>query len=229
MEKQRLQKLLASAGVASRRKCEELIAAGKVTVNGEVAKVGQSATSDDDIRVAGKSIAIESKVYVMLNKPAGVTSTVSDSHATRTVTDLVKLPQRVFPVGRLDKESEGLMLLTNDGELMQRLTHPSYEVRKTYEVVTARQISEDDLAALRAGVVIEGRKAKPDAVERLGPVTARIVIHEGRKHIIRLMMAKIEHTVVRLTRLAIGPLTLRELKPGQWRPVRPEELERLKA
>jgi pseudouridine synthase len=170
---------------------------------------------------------VEKKVYVLLNKPRGVTSTVADRHAARTVVDLVKVPERLFPVGRLDKDSEGLMLLTNDGTLMQRLTHPSYEVRKTYEVVTAKPLTEKEMAELRAGIVVEGRKAKPDAVESISPTAIRITIHEGRKHIIRVMMARLGHTVLRLTRMTIGPLNLRGIKPGQWRHMTKEELASL--
>lgn len=226
---ERVQKLLAAAGVGSRRACEEMIKAGRVSVNGAITTIGQSAIADDDIRVDGKRVKTEKLVHVLLNKPCGVTSTVSDRHAERTVVDLVKLPQRLFPVGRLDKESDGLMLLTNDGALMQRLTHPSHEVRKTYEVVTAHTIEPRALAVLRAGVLVDGKTAVPDRVEQVNETTLRITIHEGRKHIIRLMMAALGHTVMRLTRLEMGPLTLKGLKPGQWRMLTAEELKALQA
>ena len=225
---ERVQKLLAQAGIASRRKCEELIKEGRVSVNGVLVGIGASASADDDIRVDGKKVAFEEKVYIMLNKPVGVTSTVSDPHARRTVLDLVDVKQRVFPVGRLDKETEGLLLLTNDGELMQLITHPSHGVTKTYVVNTERAVSDEEIQKLRRGMVLEGKRVQVDAIERHAPTFIELSIHEGMKHVVRNLFATLNHNVKRLVRVRLGPLNIGNLDTGKWRMLSPAEVARLK-
>src|SRR5574342_260828 len=158
---ERIQKILAQAGIASRRKCEELIEKGRVSVNGKVAKIGEKADAEKDkISVSGKPIEVQKKVYIMLNKPKGYITTVSEKHDMKTVMQLVKVPQRIFPVGRLDRDTEGLLLLTNDGELANKLTHPRYEVEKEYFVVVDKPISERHMEKLQKGVIIDGRRVQ---------------------------------------------------------------------
>ncbi len=227
-EAQRVQKLLAQAGIASRRKCEEMIKEGRVSVNGTIVGIGTSATTTDDIRVDGKKVAFEEKVYIMLNKPVGVTSTVSDPHARMTVLDLVKVPQRIFPVGRLDKETEGLLLLTNDGELMQHITHPSHGVTKTYVVNTERAVSDEEIMKLRQGIMLEGKKVQVNAIEKHAPTFIQLTIHEGMKHIVRNLFAALNHNVKRLVRVKLGTLDIGNLDTGKSRPLTPAELARLK-
>lgn len=222
---ERLQKVLARAGIGSRRSCEQLIARGKVTVNGAVAILGQSVEPKDRIAVEGKlvDIAPEHKVYYLLNKPRGVVSTVHDEHGRRTVLDLVPATERVYPVGRLDADSEGLILLTNDGELAYHLTHPRYEVPKTYLVWVRGEVLPDAVAKLRRGVQLEDGLAKATSARVLESQAAytllEITLKEGKKREIRRMCEAIGHEATRLRRVAIGPLRLGKLTSGMWRPL----------
>lgn len=215
----RLQKVLASAGIGSRRSCEELIAAGRVQVNGEPAVLGRRVHPDQDrIVVDGVPVAVDPDlVYYLLNKPPGVVSTARDPQARPTVTSLVPAEPRVFPVGRLDTDSEGLLLLTNDGELTHRLTHPKYGVKKEYLVHVQGDPRPSALRRLREGVELDDGPTMPAQVSRLGPATLRITIHEGRNRQIRRMGEAVGHPVLRLVRTAIGPLRVGKLKPGEWR------------
>lgn len=243
---ERLQKILARAGVASRRAAEEMIAAGRVRVNGEVVKeMGVRADlATDRIEVDGKPIAAQGAdgkeqelVYIVLNKPTGVVTTAKDTHGRRTVLDLLPASEvrgrglRLFPVGRLDAETTGLLLLTNDGDLTFRLTHPRYAIDKEYRALVRGRPGEASLKRLREGVEIEGETtapAKADVVgEREGNSWLRITIHEGRKRQVRLMCAAVGHPVIELQRVRFGPLTLGTLEAGKWRHLAVHEVHAL--
>ena len=216
---QRLQKVLANAGLGSRRACDQLIADGRVTVNGAVAHLGQRADSATD-RIAVDGIPLplrEGIVYYLLNKPAGVVSSASDPEGRRTVIDLVPEVPRVFPVGRLDILTEGLLMLTNDGELTYQLTHPSFGVVKEYVVEVEGRLSREALGRLRRGVELEDGVTAPARVSALGPHAARIAIHEGRNRQVRRMCEAVGNPVRRLVRTRIGPVSDTSLAPGQWR------------
>lgn len=224
---QRIQKILAQAGIASRRKAENFIVNGRVRVNGKVAVIGQKADPEKDkIVVNGRPVSVEKKVYIMLNKPKWFVTTVSEHHGMKTVMDLVRVPERVFPVGRLDKHTEGLLLLTNDGDFANRLTHPKFEVLKEYFAVLDRPLSEEAMERLERGVVIDDRKVRLLGLEVAGKEVV-VRIHEGRKHIVRLLFEKLGRTVEKLVRTRIGSIELANLKPGKWRVLTPAELRRL--
>lgn len=216
---QRLQKVLANAGLGSRRTCEQLIEDGRVTVNGKVAHLGQRAESaTDHIAVDGIPLPVrEGIVYYLLNKPPGVVSSASDPEGRPTVLDLVPDVPRVYPVGRLDVMTEGLLVLTNDGELAHQLTHPSFGVVKEYVVEVEGRMSRELIGRLRRGVELEDGLTAPARVTSLGPYALRIAIHEGRNRQVRRMCEAIGHPVRRLARTRIGPVSDRTLAPGQWR------------
>jgi 23S rRNA pseudouridine2605 synthase len=234
---ERLQKLLAQAGYGSRRACEDFIRAGRVRVNGQIASIGQKADSASDrITVDGKPIAAaESLTYVALYKPRNVLSTVATEKGDdrRSVRDLVDLPGHLYPVGRLDFESEGLVLMTNDGDLTNRLTHPRYGHQKEYRVLLARRPDKDQLAAWKRGVVLEdGYKTAPvevrfESAQGKG-AWVRVVMGEGRKRQIRETCQQLGLPVVRIIRLRIGELRIGTLRAGQWRQLAPDEVEALK-
>ncbi|HZK18172.1 MAG TPA: pseudouridine synthase [Clostridia bacterium] len=234
--KERLQKVMARAGVASRRKCEDLISSGRVSVNGNlVEELGTKVNPDRDIiRVDGKNINIDrEKVYIILNKPRGVVTTVHDPRGRKKVTDLVDTAGvRVFPVGRLDMDTEGLLLLTNDGGIAHRLTHPKFEVEKTYHVKVEGIPQERDLAKLRRGISLEDGPTTPAKVRvlRIGKsnVLVRITIREGRKRQVRRMFEYIGHKVIGLKRVGFGPLNLGGLKSGSCRALTNRELKSVK-
>jgi len=230
--RERLQKILARAGYGSRRACEELIAQGRVTVNGKVARLGDKADPyKDEIRVDGERVRkLERPLYIALYKPRGV---LSDAEKGRkSVLDLVPIEGRVYPVGRLDVTSEGLMLLTNDGDLAHRLTHPRYGHEKEYHVLVEGHPSEKTLEKWRRGVYLEGRRTRPATVEVMkqekDTTWLRVVMREGRKRQIRRIAAMLGHPVRRLIRVRIGPLELGTMKPGQWRHLRPREVRALR-
>lgn len=232
--RERLQKILAQAGIASRRKAEEIISQGRVTVNGTVVtEMGSQADADrDQITVDGKPLREEKNVYVMLNKPPGVLSTAHDDRGRPTVVQMVPAHARLYPVGRLDLDSEGLLLLTNDGELTQVLTHPSYEHEKEYYVLVAAHLSGADLTALRRGVELEDGLAKVDQIEitdsQKQRTWVRLVIHEGRKRQVRRMFAALGYRLERLVRARMGPLELGKLASGEWRYLNKREIKQLK-
>ncbi|HEV3401680.1 MAG TPA: pseudouridine synthase [Acidimicrobiales bacterium] len=226
---ERLQKVLALAGLGSRRACEELIADGRVTVDGEVAALGRR-VDPETARVAVDGVPVTVRpgvVYYLLNKPVGVVTTASDPQGRTTVVDLVPAEPRVFPVGRLDADTEGLLLLTNDGDLAHRLTHPSFGVEKEYLVEVEGTPTRGDLRRLREGVELDDGPTAPARVSLVAPNAVRMVIHEGRKRQVRRMCAAVGHPVVRLVRTRIGPLVDRRLPPGQWRPLAVEEVRAL--
>ena len=232
--RERLQKLIARAGVCSRRSAESLLTAGRVTVNGVAAHLGDKADADTDvIAIDGTAIAFaEPAVYLMLNKPRGYVTTLSDELGRATAAELVAdCGTRVFPVGRLDKESEGLLLFTNDGALMQAMTHPSHQVDKTYEVTVTGQLegAEDRLSAVTE---LDGEPIVPAQVEimerREGQALLRVTIHQGKNRQIRRMCAQVGLQVTRLRRVSEDALTLGDLKPGQWRYLTDAEVAALK-
>jgi 23S rRNA pseudouridine2605 synthase len=226
----RLQKALAAAGVASRRAAEELIVAGRVAVNGKVvSELGSRVLPTDTLTVDGKTIDRKPRhTYIVLNKPPGVLSTAKDEHGRRTVLDLVGQKDRVYPVGRLDLDSEGLLLLTNDGDLTFHILHPKHELQREYEVWVDPAPTDEQLDRLRQGVDLAGWVTSPAQVRRRPGGTLSIVIHEGHKRQVRLMCQAVGLRVTRLVRIRLGPLTLGTLKSGEWRPLRPAELAALR-
>ena len=230
----RLQKHLSASGIASRRKSEELIEQGKVRVNGRIATLGDKVDPKrDKITVKGKSVvAITQKVYIMLHKPRGYVTTMSDEFNRKNVSELVKdVGVRVFPVGRLDRDSEGLLIMTNDGELANSLTHPSRHVNKTYRVTVGGAVDNDQIQKLCGGIVIEGKKTLPCdvfVVERREDRTVlNFIIHEGRNRQIRKMCEAVGLKVLRLKRIEIAGVKLGGLKSGSWRHLNERELVRL--
>ncbi|GAB6990346.1 pseudouridine synthase [Paenibacillus pini] len=233
---ERLQKIIAQAGIASRRKCEELILAGKVEVNGEiVTTLGSKADPDVDIiMVNGRAIKNEKKIYVMFNKPKGVITSASDPEGRKVVTDYLKgIKERVYPVGRLDYDTEGLLLLTNDGEFANMLTHPSHHVPKTYLATVEGVPHGTDLDKLKAGIQLEDGLTSPAGVEYKDIDTVKkeavisITIHEGRNRQVRRMFEAISHPVIRLKRISFGDLLLQNLKRGLYRHLTKEEIQSL--
>ena len=231
---ERLQKILAYAGFGSRRACEELIRQRRVRVNGQVAQIGQKADPDcDRIAVDGKPVRKKQHyTYIAVHKPSGILSDEGDrTGRLPTARDLIPLPTRLYPVGRLDLWSEGLLLLTDDGELADRLTHPRYEHDKEYEIRVEGLPDEETLRKWQRGVFLDGRKTAPAEVSifrREGDYTwLRVVLREGRKRHIRRVAAMLGHTVQRLIRVRIGPVRLGNLKPGEWRYLTGRELRQL--
>ncbi len=226
---ERLQKVLARIGLGSRRTCEDLIADGRVTVNGSIAELGRRVdTTNDVVAVDGVIVGVRpGLVHLLVNKPAGVVTTADDPHGRRTVLDLVPAEPRVFPVGRLDMDTEGLLLLTNDGELTHRLTHPSFGVEKEYIAHVEGEPSRGSLRMLREGVVLDDGPTAPAKIALVGPGIIRITIHEGRNRQVRRMCESIGHPVKRLIRTRIGPLADRRLAPGHWRALTGDELRAL--
>lgn len=233
---ERLQKIMAQAGVASRRKCEELILEGKVQVNGEtVTELGTKADpAQDVITVSGKPIKNEKKVYIMLNKPKGVITSASDPEGRKIVSDYLKgIKERVYPIGRLDYDTEGLLLLTNDGEFANLLSHPKYHVPKTYLATVKGVPHGTELDKLRQGIMLEDGMTSPAEVEYkdVDPDDKQsvisITIHEGRNRQVRRMFEAINHPVVRLKRISYGDLLLQNLKRGLYRHLTPNEINQL--
>ncbi len=228
--RERIQKLISTAGIASRREAERMIAAGTVRINGVTAELGQSADPElDEITVNGHAVKIGAPArYILLNKPRGYLTTMHDDKGRPTVADLVRgVGTRVYPVGRLDLNSDGLLLMTNDGAFANSLMHPKQEVRKTYVASVSGDVSAA-LPILRTPMEIDGYLIRPAEVEDLGNCTLRFTIHEGRNRQIRKMCAAAGLRVLRLTRIAEGTLRLGTLKPGAWRDLTQEELNSLK-
>lgn len=230
----RLQKHLSECGVASRRKSEELIAAGKVRINGRVAPIGAKVDPKrDKVTVSGKTVVpVNQKVYIMLHKPRGFVTTMRDEMDRKCVTDLVAdVGVKVFPVGRLDKNSEGLLIMTNDGEFSNNLTHPSAHVNKTYRVTVKGEIDDEKIINLREGIVLDGRKTLPCDVfvaERKPDRTVLIfIIQEGRNRQIRRMCEEVKLEVIRLKRTEIAGVKLGMLPQGKWRPLNEKEMRHL--
>ena len=224
MTTERLQKILARAGYGSRRACEKIIEEGRVTVDAKLAHLGDSADPQTQrIAVDGATLRYSppTYTYIMLHKPLGVLSTVRDPHGRRTVLDIVKVAERIYPIGRLDYESEGLLLLTDDGELAQQLTHPRYEHPRVYRALVHGEPAAETLDRWRRGIILDGRPARFDKVEvesqAHGETWLRVTVHEGRNHLVRRVAAALGHPVIRLIRVEMGPLKLGDLAPGRWR------------
>lgn len=230
---ERVQKILAAAGLGSRRACEEVIAQGRVAVDGEVVSLGAKADPlTQVITVDGERIHTNPNlVYLLLNKPPGVVTTVTDPQGRATVMDLVPANPRVYPVGRLDRDTEGLLILTNDGELANRLAHPRWQVEKTYVAQVRGQVKRHQLRALLDGVELEDGPAKAKSVRELGNAQDRtlieIVLTEGRKREVRRMLAAVGMNLERLARVKIGPLPLGDISPGKFRPLTGAEVRDL--
>ncbi|MCH7740085.1 MAG: rRNA pseudouridine synthase [Chloroflexi bacterium] len=227
---ERIQKILSSAGVASRRKAEKLIVAGRVQVNGKPASLGDRAEPGVDlITVDGEPIAAQAKRYLALNKPAGYVTTVTDTHGRPTVVDLVKVRERVYPVGRLDLHTSGLLLLTSDGDFAERVTHPRYEIEKTYIVRIARPLGAAALRKLQSGIELEDGPLRPAKVSITSDDrrTVEMTIHEGRNRIVRRALEAVGSRVVELRRTRIGPVDLGSLPSGKWRELTQAEIDGL--
>jgi 23S rRNA pseudouridine2605 synthase len=224
----RLNAYLARAGVASRRKADELIKAGRVRVNGEPGQLNTFVQSTDRVEVDGEVVAKQKLAHLLLHKPAGVVTTARDPQGRRTVVDLVPREPRVVPVGRLDAETTGALLLTNDGELAHRLAHPRYGVAKTYVVDVEGEPSDETIGRLARGVGLDDGVTAPARARRLGRTRIELTIHEGRNRQVRRMLEAVGHPVIRLHRSVYAGLTLEGLEPGAWRELEPSEVERLR-
>ena len=227
----RINRFLAASGLGSRRSCEELILAGDVTINGQVCQNLATEVSEEDfVKVGSRRILPEKHLYILLHKPRGYLCTAADTHDRRTIFDLLpaKWP-RLFHVGRLDRDSEGLLILTNDGDLGLHLTHPRYKIEKEYEVLLDRPYNGAvDTPKLLRGVSIEGGRARAESVRQLSPMQLRIVLRQGLKRQIRQMLYKVGYEVERLIRIRIGPLRLTELRAGEWRALTAAEVKELR-
>jgi 23S rRNA pseudouridine2605 synthase len=224
----RLNRYLASTGLGSRRAADEVIRAGRVTVNGEAAKLGTLVSDGDEVRVDGRPVQVEATMVVLLHKPAGVVTTARDPQGRPAVVDLVPASVRLFPVGRLDRETTGLLLLTNDGPLADRLMHPRHGVRKTYVARVAADPGQPVLARLRRGVELDDGPTAPAAVQYRGSSVVEITIHEGRNRQVRRMCAAIGHPVIHLHRTAYAGLTAERLEQGEWRELTAAEVAELR-
>jgi 23S rRNA pseudouridine2605 synthase len=224
----RLNAFLARAGIASRRRADELIKAGRVTVNGKPGQLNTVVGAHDRVEVDGREVARQRLRYVLLHKPAGVVTTARDPQGRPTVVELVPGEPRVVPVGRLDADTTGALLLTNDGQLAHRLAHPRYGVEKTYVAEVEGDPGEEALRRLREGVELDDGHTAPARARGLGPGRVELVLHEGRKHQVKRMLAAVGHPVVRLHRPAYAGLTLEGLEPGACRELEPSEVDRLR-
>ena len=236
--KERLQKILANYGYGARRKCEEMIEAGYIAVNGVTAKIGEKADPETDkITVHGQPIASSNtrNVYILLNKPAGYICTREDPHAEKTVMELVKdVPYTLHPVGRLDKNTKGLLLLTNDGSFTNIITHPSFSINKKYVALVQGKVTKTDIETLEKGIILYGKKTSPCKINfrsynKIKDIsTCEVIIHEGKKRQVRKMFASIEKPVKGLTRTELGPLTLKNVKEGTYRYLSKDEVKAIK-
>ncbi len=231
--RERLQRVLASRGVASRRASEAMIRAGRVAVNGRiVTEMGTKVDpANDEIRVDGKVLRRQRPRFIMLNKPSGFITTVQDERQRWTVMDLIDVPERIYPVGRLDRETQGLLLLTNHGDVANRVMHPRYQLAKEYHVITDRRPTDVQLGRLSDGIMVEDREVIPDEArlmrETSEGIIIKIVLHEGLYHVVRQMMDTIGITVLNLRRVRLGPLRMQGIPPGAWRDLTPGELVQL--
>jgi pseudouridine synthase len=223
----RLNAFLARAGVASRRRADELIKAGRVTVNGEPGQLNTFVGRSDRVAVDGQPVAAQRLAYVLLHKPAATVTTASDPQGRPTVVDLVDLPERVVPVGRLDVDTTGALLLTNDGRLAHRLAHPRYGVEKVYEVDVEGEPDAEALRVLAEGIELEDGMTAPATVLCLAPSRLELTLHEGRNRQVKRMLAAVGHPVQRLHRTRYAGLTVEGLEPGRWRELEPSEVRRL--
>ena len=230
---ERLQKVIAQAGICSRRKAEELVKDGKVKVNNEVATLGMQVESSDTITVCGKLIRKEEKVYFLLNKPRGVICTASDDKNRKTVVDLIKTDKRIYPVGRLDYDTTGALILTNDGELANILMHPKNGITKVYYVKMEGKLLGDEIHTLERGIVVDNKTLKPDKIKfrkydaSTNVTYASVILHEGHNHEIKKLFEYINHPVIKLKRESIAFLDILSLKSGEYRVLNPKEVQKL--
>lgn len=230
---ERLQKVIAQTGICSRRKAEELIKDGKVKVNNEVATLGMQVGSSDTITVCGKLIRKEEKVYFLLNKPRGVVCTASDDKNRKTVVDLIKTDKRIYPVGRLDYDTTGALILTNDGELANILMHPKNGITKVYYVKMEGKLLGDEIHTLERGIVVDNKTLKPDKIKfrkydaSTNVTFASVILHEGHNHEIKKLFEYINHPVIKLKRESIAFLDVLSLKSGEYRMLNPKEVQKL--
>jgi 23S rRNA pseudouridine2605 synthase len=228
MEQMRLNAYLARAGVASRRGADELIRAGRVSVNGQAGELNTFVSAGDLVELDGQALSPQRLAYVLLHKPPGVVTTARDPHGRPTVVGLVSHEARVVPVGRLDADTTGVLLLTNDGPLAHRLAHPRYEVEKVYEADVEGEPDDEALRRLAEGVELQDGRTAPARVNRLGPGRIELILHEGRKHQVKRMCEAVGHPVVRLHRSHYAGLSLEGLGPGEWRELSEREVIGLK-
>lgn len=231
---ERLQKVIANSGVCSRRKAEELITQGKVRVNGKIIReLGTKVSYADTVEVDGKNINQEEKEYILLNKPRGVVTTTNDEHKRKTVLDLIETDKRIYPIGRLDYDTTGALILTNDGELANLLTHPKSHVNKTYVAKVKGLVNKNDILMLRGGVKIDNYKTAPAGAriisydKKTDTSIVELTIHEGKNHQVKNMFAAINHEVLKLKREKISFLTLKGLKSGEYRYLNIKEVKKL--
>jgi 23S rRNA pseudouridine2605 synthase len=223
----RLNAFLARAGISSRRGADQLVKAGRVKVNGRLGQLNDDVSEKDHVLVNAKQIKLPQKRYILLYKPAGYLTTLKDPARRPTTSHLVDIPERVVPVGRLDYDTTGVLLLTNDGQLAQRLMHPSFEVDKVYEAEVGGTINDEKLQKLATGIRLDDGKTAPAQAKKLAANIVQITVHEGRKHQIKRMLKAVDLPVKNLHRAKYGPLQLDGLKPGQWRDLTPTELNSL--
>jgi len=232
----RLNKYLASAGIGSRRKCDDYIVEGKVSVNGKVVQSRGIRIDElnDIVTFEGNEVKIKKDfLYVILNKPKGIITSASDEYDRNTVVDLIPLEERIFPIGRLDQDTTGLLILTNDGELTNRLIHPKYKIQKTYHVLLNKIIHPKDIYHFERGIILDGKKTAPCKLSEIRIIDncsfLEVILYEGRKRQIRRMFDELGYVVVELDRIAFGPLTLAGIKRGEWRYLYRSEIEKLKS
>ena len=224
----RLNAYLARSGIASRRAADDLIKAGRVQVNGATGQLNTFVKRGDQVEIDGETVVPQQLAYVLLNKPAGTLTTARDPQGRPTVLELVDVPERVVPVGRLDADTTGALLLTNDGPLAHRLAHPRYGVEKVYEAEVEGRPGPEALRQLEEGVELEEGRTAPARARLLGSSTIELVLHEGRKHQVKRMCEAVGHPVLRLHRSRYAGLTVEGLEPGQWRELEPSEVSRLR-
>lgn len=231
----RLNRYIANSGVCSRREADKLIARGLVTVNGQVVtEMGQQVKRNDEVRFEGKELNPEAKVYILINKPKDMVTTTSDPEGRRTVLDLIEeaCEERVYPVGRLDRNTTGVLLMTNDGDLSKKLTHPSSEIRKIYHVFLNKPLEKEHLSLIKKGIELEDGIIQPDEVSYADPIDTTqvgIVIHSGRNRIVRRIFEHLGYTVEKLDRVYFAGLTKKNLPRGKWRFLSKDEIKYLKA
>ena len=232
--KLRLNRFIANSGLCSRREADEIIQKGYITVNGkQIRDLGVKVSYNDDIRYKGKRLSAEKKVYILMNKPRGYVTTVEDPHAEHTVIELLKdaCPERVYPVGRLDKDTTGVLLLTNDGDLTKKLTHPKYERKKIYHVFLNKPVTKNDLASLAEGILLDGERVSADAAAYADPddkTQVGIELHSGQNRVVKRMFESLGYRVRKLDRVYFAGLTKKNVQRGKWRFLSQKEVTMLK-